>query len=357
MLIDAPGDVVARDRVDGRWGDILVEVKTEIHGLRNFHAALMQLALQMGDDPTVQGLLVLVDPRISDGRLRQEVALGTRILREDVRDRISLAIARSGSIDGLPDGLGEEFRAWLGELIRRESRAPGLHLKRADAFSIVLELLVNRWFDGTGPVTTAWLMSAGGHSYPTVAKALDRLASVVHRGSDRSVELSRFPREEWSRLVARAEEIRSTMWFVDASGQPRSAEILLERLKRLRRNDIAVGGVAGARHHYERLDLVGTPRLDLSVHCPENALDLTFIEDLDPALERQTKQAGHPASLVVHCVRRRESLFARDADGFAWADRVECLLDLHEARLEHQAEEFVQFFAGRRGHAIGGGRP
>ena len=200
-------------------------------------------------------------------------------------------------------------------------------------------------------------MSMAGYSYPTVAKALERPESVVQRGSDRSVELSRFPREEWSRLVAGAAESRSTVRFVDASGQPRSAEALLEPVKRLRRQDVAIGGVIGARHHHPRLDLVGAPRLDRSVHCPENALDLTFVGEIDPALQRQTQDAGRPASLVVHCVRRRESLFALDADGLAWTDPVECLLDLHEARLEQQAEEFVQFFAARRTQAVGGAHP
>lgn len=334
-----------------------MEVKAEIHGFRNLHAALMQLALEVAHHPAARGLLVLVEPRISDARLREGVARGRQVLRDDVRERLTLAIVRGGHIEGLPEGLGDEFRAWIDDLLLRESRRPGLHLKRADAFSVVLELLVNRWLAHAGPVTTAWLMSTAGHSYPTVAKALDRLDSVVHRGSDRSVELSRFPREEWARLVAGADELRSTVWFVDASGQPRSAEVLLERVQRLRREDVAVGGVIGARHHHARLDLVGTPRLDLSVHCPENALDLTFVEELDPALQRQSKGTGRPASLVVHCVRRRDSLFTRDAGSVAWADPVECLLDLHEARLDQQAEQFVQFFAATRGQAAGGAGP
>lgn len=43
-------------------------------------------------------------------------------------------------------------------------------------------------------------------------------------------------------------------------------------------------------------------------------------------------------------MRRRESLFARGTDGVNWADAAQCLLDLHEARLFAQAEEFVQHF-------------
>ncbi|MCE9637809.1 MAG: hypothetical protein K8T90_19075 [Planctomycetes bacterium] len=348
-------------RADGRWSDVLVEVKPGVHGFRNLHAALLQLAVYVGEHPAVRGLLVLVEPRIAEARLREEVASVTRVLREDVRDRVSLAVARDGRIDGIPDRLGDEFRAWLDELVRRETGRTGLRLKRADAFSVVLQLLVNRWLEGAGPVTTAWLMSATGFSYPTVARALGRLSGVVQRGSDRSVELSRFPRDEWARFVAGAAEFRSTVCFVDASGQARSADALFDRVRRLRRQDIAVGGIIGARHHHPGLDLVGSPRLDLSVHRPDDRLDVAFVQQLDPALQPQAHaqpgESRRPAALAVHCVRRSESLFTRDSDGVAWADPVECLLDLYEARLDQQAEDFVQHFAAERQRRLGELRP
>lgn len=190
-------------------------------------------------------------------------------------------------------------------------------------------------------MTTVSLMDMAGCSYPTVASALRMVRHCLVRHSDRKVELERFPKEEWARMVAVSEKARGTVRFADRSGQPRSAESLLRRLQRLERADIAVGGVVGAKHYHPALDLVGIPRLDLSLHCWRNEANWSFVERLDPGLAR-TDRRDEPASLVVHLVRRKKSLFEQGTDGLLYADRVECLLDLHEARLESQAQELLE---------------
>ena len=136
------------------------------------------------------------------------------------------------------------------------------------------------------------------------------------------------------------------MRFADRSGQPRSASSLAERLRELRPRGAAVGGVLGARHHHPGLDLAGLPRLDVSVHCPGRSADVSFVRRLDPALE-VTSDPTEPARLVVHFVRHEESLFEIPAHGLPWADPVECLMDLHEARLEPQAAELARSLGER----------
>ncbi|MFA6313943.1 MAG: hypothetical protein WC681_20895 [Sterolibacterium sp.] len=196
-------------------------------------------------------------------------------------------------------------------------------------------------------MTTDWLMKTVGCSYPTAARALEKMGHAIVRRTDRRAVLRGFPGEEWARLVSLSDEIRSTARFVDRSGQTRSPQSLLRRLAQLGRDDIAVGGIEGARHYDPNIDLIGLPRLDLSLHCPGRRVDWGFIERLDPALER-TEQRDAPAVLVVHLVRRKVSLFQSGADGMQWADPVECLLDLHEARLESQAKAFRAFFEKHR---------
>ena len=161
------------------------------------------------------------------------------------------------------------------------------------------------------------------------------------------MELKSFPRGEWARLLAVSDQVRSTACFVDTSGQPRSLERLMRQLQELKRADIAVGGVYGAKHYHPELDLVGSPRLDLTMHCPHEMRDLSFVKRLDPGLET-IEGPGKPARLVVHVLRRKESFFKRGADGSLLADPVECLLDLHEARLEPQALEFLNMLIARR---------
>ena len=108
----------------------------------------------------------------------------------------------------------------------------------------------------------------------------------------------------------------------------------------------ALGGVLAARHYHPELDLMGLPRLDLCVHSPGRWPDVSFVRRLDPALEA-TPNPTEPARLIVHFVRQAKSLFLEGPDGLAWADPVECLLDLHEARLEPQAAELVSAFRER----------
>jgi hypothetical protein len=326
-------------RPDGQWHDVWVEVKFETHGIRNLRASLLGLAYWLTNHPDNRGLLVLVDSRITAERLQREWKLAQQTLHPVILERMAVAFARNKEYVGLPRDLGDDFRAWLDQLVIRESHKG----KPRESFYAILEVLLHQWLLGKGPMTSEWLMKTVGCSYPTVAAGLRRLEPSLLRHSDRRVELRYFPRDEWVRLLAVSDEVRSTTRFADRSGQPRSPESLLNRLKRLKRSDIAVGGVVGARHYQPELDLVGTPRLELSLHCRGRNVDWGFVKELDPALQ-ETKLRDEPAPLVIHLVRRATSLFESGPDRLQWADPVECLLDLHEGRLESQALEFVRSF-------------
>jgi len=329
-------------RPDGKWGDVWVEIKADLHGLRNLRSSLLGLAYWLTEHRNSRGMLVVTNSRISARRLEKEWALAERALQPDVTHRLSVVLLRDDRYIGLPQDLGNDFRGWLDGLVEQETRSRAV--KSRESFYDVLEVLVHQWLLGKGPVTREWLMRIVGCSYPTVATSLRRLESSLTHHSDRRVELRYFPREEWWRLLAVADQVRSTSHFVDRSGQPQAFESLIRRLKRLGRGDIAVGGVTGARHYQPDLDLAGTPRLDLSVHSRGRKIDLNFVQELDPALQK-SKSREEPSRLVIHLVRRTDSLFERSDDGTVWADPVECLLDLHENRLEQQAQEFVASFS------------
>jgi hypothetical protein len=258
---------------------------------------------------------------------------------------LSIVLLREDHYIGLPQDLGNDFRGWLDGLVEQKTRSR--EVRSRESFYDILEVLVHRWLLGKGPVTREWLMKIVGCSYPTVATTLRRLESSLRQQSDRRVELRYFPREEWWRLLAVADQIRSTSHFVDRSGQPHTLESLIKRLRGLGRDDIALGGATGARHYQPDLNLAGAPRLDLSVHSRGRKIDLGFVRELDPAL-KQSQSREDPSRVVVHLVRRADSLFERSDDGLVWADPVECLLDLHENRLEQQAQEFVASFPGAK---------
>ena len=329
---------------DDCWENVWVEVKSQSHGFRNLRASLLGLAYWLTSDPASRGLLVLVDSRITEERLNKERHLAEQVLHPNVMRRLDIVSIRDKQYLGLPPDLGEDFRSWLDQLILDESHAG----KSRQLFYDILQLLMHQWLLDCGPVTADWLTKTAGCSSPTVTNALRRLDHYLLRHSDRRVELRYFPKDEWARLLAVSDDVRSTIRFADRSGQPRSPESHLRRLEKLNISNLAVGGVIGAKHYDPNLDLVGTPRLDLSLHCPSANMDVSFIEKLDPALQR-VKDSHQPVSVAVHAVRRKNSLFKTGEGPLAWADPVECLLDLHEAHLESQALEFLNSFPAVKG--------
>jgi len=297
-------------------------------------------------------VLVLEEPIITTSRLRGEWEGAASVIRPDLFERLSMVVRQSGKWSGIPVSPDASEMPMLDEIIRHEiSRRPAGFNRSSEAHYEILRILIHQWLLGKGPLPVNSLMEISGTSHPTVSRSLERLDHYLKRHSDRSVELRIFPREEWARLLAVSDDVRDTVRFVDRSGQTRSPESLLRRLRQLQRHDIAVGGVLGAKHYQPSLDLVGNPRLDLSIHSGRKAVDLLFVERLDPALEKATKRDESP-TLVIHDIRRAESLFQPGDNGLSWADPVECLLDLHEARLESQALEFLNSFPVTKGHPL-----
>ena len=332
---------------DGQWQDIGVEVKHETHGFRNLRASLLVLAYWLAGHPENRGLLLLLDSRITEKRLKDERELASRVILPEVMHRLIVASTSDGRYIGLPQDLGDDFHAWLDQRVSKESP----RCKSRESYYAILQILLHQWLLGKAPLTRRALGDLAGCSYPTVAAALRRLGPYLGQRSSRRVELTHFPGNEWERMLAVSDRIRETARFAVASGEVRSPEAHLRRLVQLGLDNVAIGGVLGARHYYSDLDLVGTPRLDLSLHCPARLTGLEFIQKLDPAL-RRVGSALEPANVVVHMVRRAEAFFIPREGGLQWADPVECLMDLHEAHLERQAKEFLSVLEDQRARRL-----
>lgn len=331
--------------VDARIGNALIEVKFGVDSLRTIRTSLMQVAYPLSENPVCEGFVVLVDSPITMERLRDEWERAATVLRDDVLHRLTICLQAEGRMTGIPRDPDVETQRILAKVV--EDERGKMSTTRTDYSFVVLKLLLHRWLTSGEPVTSEWLARTAGCSYPAVARALRPLGSLLERRSDRRVRLRWFPKDEFARLLAVADRARSTVRFTDQSGQPRSAESHLRRLEKLNPPSLAIGGVLGAKHYYPDLDLVGTPRLDLSLHCPGRRMNLDFIEKLDPALKRVEDPLA-PANLVVHAVRHADAQFIPRDGGLAWADPVECLFDLYEARLEMQAAQFLEALQRQR---------
>jgi hypothetical protein len=332
--------------VDAQVGNALIEVKFGVDSLRTIRTSLIQVAYPLSENPTLQGYVVLADSPISIERLREEWKRLSSILQHEVLDHLTLCLQGEGRILGIPRDPDDETQRMLARVVEVERGK--MSTTRTDYSFVIVKLLLQRWITLGEPVTSEWLARTAGCAYPAVARALRPLGSLLERGTDRRVILRWFPKEEFARLLAISDRARSTVRFADESGQPRSAESLIRRLEKLKLPGIAIGGVLGAKHYDPKLDLVGTPRLDLSLHCPGGQrMNLEFIEKLDPALKRVADPLA-PANLVVHAVRQADAQFAPRDGGLAWADQMECLFDLHEARLEMQASQFLEALQRKR---------
>ena len=339
----------------------IVAVKLKPRAIRDIRAAILQLSYWLQEKPSKQGYLLLIEPGISQNRLAEEWARARQVFRTDIADRMWIGTYRDDKLFGLSRDLLRETEEQLRQIGREETLSHEAILPKPYYSAEVLKLLIFLWIlrsDRTsgwisedplpfkykidipaGPLTSTWLADKVGCTFRTISNALDAIGSALFRHPNQSVELKYFPRHAWEELLVLSDKSRMTMRFTNRSDQPRSPESLVKRLERLRRDDIAIGGVLGAKRIYPELDLTGTPRLDLTVHSPNRRRDISFLRQLDPGL-KEWDRSDPPPSLVVHFLRRKESFFKVDCNGVIWADPVECLLDLQEAWLEPQALQF-----------------
>lgn len=337
-----------KHETDFQRKDVIFEVKTGLNSIRGLRDALLQLVYAISGNKSKQGVLVLTDSLITASRIMKEWDKAKNAFRPEIVSRMNIVTLKNGNYDYLLKNPDKNVQTSIDEILLNAKSPENISLPKPDYYYELLKIMIRQWLLGKGPMTADWLSKAAGCSYPTVARAKERLGSGLISRSDRKIELARFPDEEWAKLLFDLDKLRSTVRYEDKSGQPRSPEKMLSRFAKLKLRNIAVGGVIGSKHYYPDLDLVGVPRLDLSVHCHQEKVNLDFVEQLDPALERIDNNS-RSASLVIHIIRRKSNFFEESKQGtlkesLLIADPVECLQDLHEMRLEPQAKDFLRSF-------------
>lgn len=326
-------------QVDYKDDNAVVEVKKRLTGVRDFRNALLQVVHYLTLDPEKNGYLLLIDPKMGKESLKVEFQATWNALKPEIADRLHYVVARNGELTG--GATNAPFR--LKDFLPFESELPKRNqivLPRPDLQSEIFRVLVLSWVEGRGLLTSDGIAKTVGCSYRTVAKALDKLGSAIERSSDRRVQLRYFPHELWREFAALAKSSRATVMYADHSGQPRSISSLYKRIANLQRPDLAIGGAIGAQRHFEDLDLVGAPRLDICVHAHDKRSVHLPMDRIDPGL-KETRDPEQPVRMAVHFLRRRKSFFSPAVDGSMTADPVECLLDLYNGRLKKQAHEFM----------------
>jgi hypothetical protein len=333
-------------RISAIVGNRLIMVSRGSSALRDLRANLFQLSFQLAARAGTEAYLILDGSGITRERLEAEWNDVSRVLQPELLKRLTICVGDENGVRGFLSPLDTETQEILAGVLSTDSSRHRLPRDRGSSWYVVTKMLLASWFRAEGPVTTDRLMQRTGYSYPTVAGVLAELDGYLERTSDRRVGLRQFSRDVFERWLAEAARVRRTARFTDRSRTPRSPEALADRLAKLRVIGLAIGGVPGAKHYYPELDIVGTPRLDLSQHFGQHA-ELDFVTELDPALT-PIEDPLEPARLVVHGVTEADAMFEESRSGLAWASPLECLLDLHEAKLAAQAGQFLKALLGRR---------
>jgi len=332
-------------------------------GTRELHSLILKLVTALherkaGAAPS-HGCLVFAHPALSPTRLAAEWDKAIEVLSPRYSGSLAILTPHMQRGATLPatlwaDHLRKALQAVPFET-PEESGEVGLPPLTEKSFE-VLKVILSRWLRSSSPLPIGKIQELTGFSYPTVARTIRRLRAYneVRHGSDRSVLLTGFLDRSWGEALASIRSLRRSYFFRDASGRAPDLEYLLERIERTARpkpSVLALSGTEGARFFDPSFDLNGIPRIDLVLHDPigKSPPD-AWVKAIDPAL----KPAAMPdsnATLVIHCVRREQSLFEdRPSKSLPVSDPAEILLDLADLRLSGQAEDLTQKLLAKRTH-------
>lgn len=341
----------AHNEVDARWqgpgGAVLVEFK-RTHSMRDVRHALLTLAyLIRHEPPSTTAVCVLVDSRLSDSRLRDELQQLRQVIHPEIASRVHYLVdkgdagrnivAFSGSLVDAP----ADFYPWLetqAAAARVRDHGPQLPPRQG-----VIAALAQLRLRNLAPVTIKRLQGACGVSYPTVAAVLKELTQKgwLEDTGERGVRLRPLTMGEWMELAQDHARLRKAQLFTDPTGQSRP-EQMARRLARLRSSNklprsVRVGGVLGATGHFSALDITAAPRLDISV----DADPVRVAALLDAGLQPKTRPEQRVA-LAVHVTREPFGDEPGPESQTPWASELECLADLIEIGYTREASEMAR---------------
>jgi len=323
--------------------DVLTEIR-RTSTVRDVREAMLALAYAIeASARPASGLCIVLNSRLSMDRLDEELTRFRAIVKPGVAEHIHLAAATSGPVMAVKGSFPTQepgFMAALHAAVQREMApsAAGRFTRQQ-----VKALLVERWLWGLPALSLADTRRQTGASYATVAAALDELRQLHLLGDEREgpIVIRDLRPPLLLKLADEHGSARKLVRFVDPTGLAKLPSAMATRLESLRgrgeAGQVAVGGVLGAVHHFEDLNITAAPRLDLSVFDG----DMTFVRQLDAGLMEVPKgRTNTKVTLAVHLQRDCRPPELRKSDA-AVAAYLDCLADLLEVGLQADAEEFA----------------
>lgn len=337
--------------VDARWqgpeGAVLVEFK-RTHSMRDVRHALLTLAyLIRNEPPSTTAVCVLVDSRLSDSRLRDELQQLRQVIHPEIASRVHYLVDKGDAgrsivaFSGSLTDAAADFYPWLEAQVAAErGRGHGPQLPPRQG---VIAALAQLRLRNLAPVTIKRLQALCGASYPTVAAVLKELTQKgwLEDTGGRGVRLRPLTVGEWMELAQDRARLRKAQLFTDPTGQS-APEQMARRLARLQASNklppsVRVGGVLGATGHFPALDITAAPRLDISVDAEPARVVALLDAGLQPKIRPEQRIA-----LAVHVTREPLGDDQGPGPQPRLASELECLADLIEMGYTREASEMAR---------------
>ncbi len=301
----------------------------DLKNTRDLRTLLLDAAYQLQAQPDLTDAhIYLHSCTLAKKRVELEVEQFKRVTQPHIAERIMCHDIRATALQG--ERLAMDGASHVVDLSRKPTTA---------SQEAVLAYLLQRHLQSLPGVSINTIAVETKASLPTIYKVLNTYEHCIEKDTeDKTIRLSHFAQSDWLYWIQRSNQL-SSVYFIDRSGTPRSANRLAKELARLQRDDLAVGGLMGALHHLPNLDATNSPQLDILVHGTRRT-DLSFITDIDPGLERH-KGRSELAHVVVHFIDRPASLFWHE-DGQNWGALPDCVANMQKAGLTHQVNDALQ---------------
>jgi hypothetical protein len=330
--------------VDAIYGQLIFEIKNNVKDIRLFQSSLIRLSRILTDMPNHIGILILDGTKLSGPRLKEEWDNFSKFVKPDIFSRLKLVVLSKYEVTEKIGDINKDETDIVLEIHEKYSqKSIEKNVRKPDAFFEILRILIIQWFRVNGPLQVNKICQLSGYSYPAVSSALEKMELQLRKHSNRSVELKSFPQDLWFKLKAASDNVRLPQGFW--ANKSRDTEYLKNKILNKTNFEVGFGGIIGTKHYFPGIDLLGIPRLDLTVQKWSNSKIENFVKSLDPGLKKV--QPGQLPQIVIHNIHRNEPLFVNDGS-MLFADELECLLDLHESRLEQQASELLQFLIQKK---------
>lgn len=308
----------------------------QLRSTRDLRAEILALAAELAPQ-TFAGRLAVIDPVISESKVREEWARLLPAITPEIRERMSLIVESN------PESIGKAsaFRVESGHVV----------LDRPNYRYEVLRLLIGASLEDDGPQAIQGLLDKIGASQTPIRQALGALkkAGVAHSwGHGVEVTAESISVELLAKLGALPQTVRLRF---ERGAQIKPPAVLLQRVLPLLRlgaptswKTISLSGTPVATAEAAKLDLAGVPRLDLVAQVKRDAksFDTTMFRLLDDGLELEPNVLA-PAPVVITLVRA-ETEFTRDAGmGHARsAYPMDVFLSLLDLGLREQALQYAK---------------